>query len=175
MDTRTLERRMLRHYSAADPNNGGRSWYRESRSAARRIAREHHVTLSTAAGVIAAYSPRQQWKTNVRMAEEACRTGSATAGLPLSKAHAQRILDGERPLDVLNGPKVRAFYRAIMGDESAAVVDVWMLRAMGLDPTLGTKDYDHLATAVERAASKAGLTTATFQAIVWTHVRGKAA
>jgi hypothetical protein len=175
METRTLERRMLRHYAAADPDNGGRSWYRESRKQARRIARETGVTASVAAGVIAAFSPRQQWKTNVRMAEDACRTGTSSSGLGQSRRAAQRILDGERPLDVLNGPKVRAFYRAIMGDESAAVVDVWMLRAMGLGEAIAPKDYPTAALAIERAARKTEVTTATFQAIVWTHVRGRAA
>lgn len=173
--TATLERRLLRHYDAAPQDNGGASWYRESRAAARRISRTSGVSLSTAAGVIAAYSPRQQWVTNVRMAEQACATGTASAGLGTSRRAAQRIIDGERPLAVLNGPKVRSFYRAIMGDETAAVIDIWMLRAMGLGEAVPSGQYEALATVVERAASKRNIGTATFQAIVWTHVRGRAA
>lgn len=169
-------RRLVRAFEQADPANGGASWYRESRRAARRIARESGVSLSVAAGTIAALSPRMRWRENVLAAAAACE-GREYGALGTSKRAASRIIAGEDPLDVLNGPKTRAFYQAIMGDEDAAVVDVWMLRAMGHDPNKSPtrKRYEELAGAIRTAAMVVGIGTATFQAIVWTHVRGGAA
>jgi hypothetical protein len=168
--------RLLRLWKAADPANGGREWYRESRGAAEAIARDSLVTLEQAAGVIAALSPRQSWRVNVRLAADAC-AGRPFGGLGSSLRNATRILRGEHPLDVLGGPKTRAFYQAIMGDDDAAVIDVWMIRAMGDDaesaPT--AKRYAILAATLRSAARKAGVPTADFQAIIWTHIRGSAA
>lgn len=171
----TVER-LLEHYALS--SGEGESWYRESRRQARRIARETGVTLSTAAGLLAAYSPRVMWVVNVRLALETARDGVPTTGcMATSRANALRIVAGERPLAVMRGPKTREFYRAIMGDEDAAVIDVWMLRAMGEDPTKAptAKRYDALASDLREAARRANIGTATFQAIVWTQVRGRAA
>lgn len=172
-----IVRRLVRTYGQASilGENGGTAWYRESQATAAAIARETGVSVEVAAGVIAALSPRMQWRANVRAATDAC-AGRSYGALGTSKRAAARIIAGEHPLDVLQGPKVRAFYSAIMGDEDAAVVDVWMLRAMGEDASKSPtrKRYAELADAIATAASIVGIGTATFQAIVWAHVRGAA-
>lgn len=170
---------LTRHYRAAteltEQLEGGEGWYRESRRIARKLAREHGVTLSVAAGVLAAISPRMRWGSNISYAH------AILAGIPvqgvfsmnLEKAH--RIMAGERPLDVLGGPKVRAFYRAIMGDGQAVVIDVWMLRAVGwTKKTLSAREYERVSDSLREAAEAAGIDPADFQAIVWTQVRGGA-
>ena len=163
---------LLGHYR---PAPDGPAWYRASQHEAQRIAELSGVTIVVAAGVIAALSPRVQWAVNVRMAEALCRTG-VTGGLARSVAAARRIMDGEDPLEVLTGPKTNAFFRAIMGDEDAAVVDVWMMRAVGLNRSkLTSKQYEAVAAALRSAAARAGLPTAEFQAQVWTTIRGRAA
>lgn len=149
--------------------NGG--WYRQSRRTARALARRHGRTLSCAAGVIAALSPRIQWKANVEGADHILGGGDTGPGFNTNVEKACRIRDGERPLSVLGGPKVRAFYRAIMG-EQVPVIDVWMWRVMGLVP--GSLPYDVAAGILSRAADKAGMPVADFQALVWTQVRGGA-
>jgi len=171
-----MTKAFVRMYRAAPVESDGEVWYRTSRGEARRLARKHGVTVSRAAGVIAALSPRVQWSVNVRMAD-ALLGGQRVRGLGLSVANARRIRRGERPLDVLNGPKTRAFYRAIMGDEDAAVIDVWMMRAAGRSEASprNAADYDLVSEALRRAARQVGRGTATFQAIVWTQVRGAAA
>lgn len=148
--------------------NGG--WYRESRRTARALAKKHGVTLSTAAGVIAALSPRVQWKVNVRLADDVLAGREHSGGFLANWEKAERIRDGERPLDVLGGPKVTSFYRAIMGDEDAAVVDTWMWKAMNLAP--GSVPYEEAANAMREAAHHVGVPVAQFQAIVWTEIRG---
>ncbi len=149
-------------------------WYRESRRVSRALARKHGVTLSVAAGTIAALSPRVQWKANVRGADALLGGAPDTevAGFDANKAKARRIMGGERPLDVLGGDKVRAFYRAIMGDENAAVIDVWMWRAIGVAP--GGMRYADAEAALREAAAAAGVAVADFQAVVWSKVRGGA-
>lgn len=170
--------RLLQHYGEAVESElaePGRAWYRGARREARRISRDHCVTLSVAAGMLAAYSPRVRWQTNLRLAEETARDGQPTTGnMRRSRESALRILDGERPLVVLRGPKTRAFYRAIMGDHDAAVLDVWMLRAMGVDKPPSAARYLELSEVLREAARRAGESTATFQAVVWTRVRGRA-
>lgn len=169
---------LLDHYqrATAEQADAGGRWYRESRRQARRLSREHGVTMATAAGVIAALSPRVQWAVNLRMAD-AMLGGRPAGGLGASLAKAQAIIEGCRPLDVLRGPKTRAFYRAIMGDESAVTVDVWMMRAVGRaeQSPRNAADYKAVAETITSAAIIAGCTPATFQAIVWTAVRGRAA
>lgn len=167
----------LDHYNAAPQhhNAAGERWYRESQRFARRLARETGLRVSVVAGVTAAMSPRVQWTVNKRAAEELCREGVTTLGLPLSREKASRILMGESPLRVLGGRKTTEFYRAIMGNENAAVIDTWMCKAAGWPHTsVGPKDYDVLQDGLRKAAALAGVGTATFQAVVWTAVRGGA-
>jgi hypothetical protein len=145
-------------------------WYWRSRQQARRLARLGGVSVRAAAGIIAALSPNTLWKANITLAEHVL-LHSEPKGFRGNWKKAERIRDGERPLSVLRGPKVRAFYRAIMGDEDAAVLDRWMWRAMGFD------EHKHPAYEVGQqiladAAAIVGLPTATFQMVVWTGIRG---
>lgn len=150
--------------------NGG--WYRESRRVARKLSKKHGTSLATAAGVIAALSPRMRWNANVAGADAILGGSDEGPGFSSNVAKAVRIRNGEKPLAVLGGDKVRAFYRAIMGDKDAAVVDVWMYRAMGVLPE--EMSYADAEEALRAAAEKAGVAVADFQAIVWTQARGGA-
>lgn len=166
------------HYRAAGESTAqleGSTWYRRSRCAARSLARANGCTLSQAAGVIAAISPRMRWGANLRLADAILKGEQVTGVFGANLAKAHRIMAGERPLDVLGGNKVRAFYRAIMGDESSVVIDVWMLRAAGWDKrSLTPRKYQRVAAALTEAAKAVGVSLADFQAIVWTQVRGSA-
>lgn len=172
-----VERALVAHYRDADEETEqlGAGWYRRSRIEARRIARETGVTLSTAAGVLAAVSPRMRWSSNVAIAEALCHGEPVTGVFGQNLAKAERILKGEKPLSVLGGDKVRAFYRAIMGDGEAVVLDVWMMRAAGwTKASLTHAEYEALATSLTAAARRVGVDPADFQAVVWTQVRGGA-
>jgi hypothetical protein len=176
--TRNPTERLLEHWNASSDHEReeGERWYREARGAAVAIAEGTDVDERTAAGVIAALSPRMRWNQNIRAAQRACAREPYGA-LGTSKRAAARILAGEDPTTVLQGPKVRAFFGNIMGDLDAVTVDVWMLRAMGepdgSSPT--RKRYLHLADAVRTAAAVVGVAPAILQAAVWIHVRGAAA
>lgn len=164
---------LLEHYEASE-HDAAAGWYRESRRFARQLSREYGGGLGRAAGVIAALSPQVQWSRNKAMACDMLRDGWATGQTGANLLKAWRIREGERPLRVLGGPKVTAFYRAMMGDEDAAVIDTWMLTALGMPERRGVtpRQYEQCAAALRAAASYTELTTAQFQAVVWTQVRG---
>jgi hypothetical protein len=169
--------RLLEHWSALDPDEAtpalGGAWYAEAKRTARALSRKHGVKVSVAAGVLAATSPRQRWASNVGIT--AALLEDPLAPVPCFAANvakARRIIAGEAPLSVLGGDKVRAFYRAIMGDQDAAVVDVWMFRAMGV--VAGGIKYAEAEAALREAAASVGITVSTFQATVWVKVRGSA-
>lgn len=175
---RRLARRLVALWHAADHavRTAGVQWYRTARATARRLARVHSCSLATAAGVIAALSPRLGWTYNVLAADLVLGHAERVPGVfRTSLAKARRIADGARPSAVLGGPKVRAFYRALMGDTSAAVVDVWTARAAGVDPVgLSPKLYDQVARALRMGADEVGTTTSSLQAVAWVSVRGRA-
>lgn len=169
------ERALVARYREADEETEqlGSGWYRRSRVVARSLARAHGTSLSVAAGVLAAVSPRIRWSSNIAVAD-ALLGGKPVAGVFGSNLRkAERIIDGEKPLNVLGGDKVRAFYRAIMGDPDAVVLDVWMMRAAGwTKASLTPREYAALSEALTAAAARVGVDPADFQAVVWTHVRG---
>lgn len=163
---------LLEHYEASE-HDAAAGWYRESRRFARKLTREHGGGLGRAAGIIAALSPQVQWHQNKAMACDMLADGWAVGQTHANLLKAWRIREGERPLKVLGGPKVRSFYRAMMGDEDAAVIDTWMLQAIGWESRwLSPRQYERCAAALREAAQHAGLPTAQFQAVVWTQVRG---
>ena len=171
--------RLLAHYEDAEGStlDDGAEWYALARREARRLSRAYDVTLRQAAGIIAALSPQVQWRVNLRLAEQVCRDGDVDgACLKASADKAWRIRNGEAPLAVLGGPKVRAFYRALMGDPEAAVLDTWMFQALDW-PDGGTRSgrqYERAEGALREAARLVSLPVSELQAIVWCHVRGAA-
>lgn len=174
---RAFVRRLVRWWRAADTatRDAGRAWYRTARRTAKRLARAHGCTLQTAAGVIAVLSPRLQWARNVTAAAEVLEGRSRVPGVfRASLAKARRIAAGERPEDVLSGPKVRAFYAALLGDLDAAVVDVWIARAAGIEDAPTDREYAQVAEALRMGAREVGEPTAVFQATTWVAIRGRA-
>lgn len=169
--------RLVRLYEGAPQEvlTAGDNWYASARLDAKRMAKEHGTTEAVAAGVIAALSPRLHWVRNIAAAKLVLARRKVTGVFKVNLNKARRILAGAKPLTVLSGPKTRAFYRAIRGDENAAVIDVWMLRAVNCaNGKLSPSDYERITAALAAAASRVGVTIARMQAIIWTVVRGKA-
>lgn len=175
--TATMTARLVRIYQSApqEVRYAGKTWYASARAEARSMAREHGTTEAVAAGVIAALSPRIHWVRNLYVARLLLAGERVTGVFKTSLIKARRILAGERPLGVLSGPKTRAFYRAILGDQSAAVIDVWMLRAVNYaKDKLRDHEYDLITSALAKAARLVGTSIARMQAVVWAVVRGRA-
>lgn len=170
--------RRLGQTMTEDQVEAGIAWYPNARREARRIARVSGLTLHRAAGIIAVLSPRRTWSTNIQFAEE------AALGNPkgLFADRAEAIVQGARPLDVLSGPKVRAFYRNILGDTEAITVDCWTHRAAAGDPAMHAdrsssllrSRYGKVAQAFRDVAPEFGLLPSQFQAAIWITIRGEA-
>jgi hypothetical protein len=139
--------------------DAGRNWYREANELAWDLST--HADVGSAAGVIAALSPRMPWGRNKELAVRAFADGHASGTLGNSVRAADRILAGEDPLDVLKGDKVRSFYLNILGDTDAVTVDRHALevylgkRFADKDrPSVGKRLYREVADAYRTAASR---------------------
>ncbi len=176
MLNRTMVKRLVAAWTAStdEDKRSGAAWYASARATCGAMATKHNVSNECAAGVVAALSPRLRWNVNVRAAER-CLAGEAVPGVfRASLAKAKRIALGSHPLSVLSGPKVRAFFSAIMGDDNAAVVDIWVTRVVGWTKDVKAATYERIATALRLAAATVGTTVCTLQASVWVAIRGAA-
>jgi len=167
-------------YSAAtdDDLRKGLVWYRNAQREGRAIG----PTLHRGVGVIAALSPMQAWDTNIILAQQLAETHRAGLPMPTSgygfkrnTAKAWAILEGAKPLAVLSGPKVRSFYRNLLGCPNAVTVDRWAVRIALGDPdhdgAVPSGEYDAMADAFRRVAASLGISARDLQAATWTYFR----
>ena len=105
-------------------------WYLDAEKVAHEVARNLDVSLENGASVVSAFSPRERWTANVAKSI-AFSLGEKPVGLSNNLKMAENAkLIGYK---ALNGQKTNAFARAIAGDEQSGVIDVRMLRAVGID------------------------------------------
>lgn len=145
-------------------------WYHEANAVAREVAANMSLDIERASCIVSAFSPRQRWDINVRQAI-AFSIGMEVKGLPnnINMATASLV----HGFDALKGLKTNAFARAIAGDESAVVIDVWMCRAASIGTDSPNKSqYAFISDAVRDAAALFGITPRTAQALIWIIVRG---
>lgn len=178
LETDALKRTLREVLDRADEADisAGQAWYGSAQRDAAELGSAHGVDATVAAGVLSALSPRTQWGRNRRLAVLAFQSSERPSGVfRTSWDKAQRIVAGEAPLDVLGGPKTRAFWANISGDLSAVTVDVWALRALGLagDLKLTPKLYAQLAAVYAEVAAEYGMAPAAAQATAWVVVRTK--
>jgi hypothetical protein len=110
------------HQATPDEMAYGLNWYHLANKECRSLASEFCRPVSAGAGVVAALSPNQSWGTTLmasRRVFEAVQKGLGPGEVvvptyPLNKEKAFQIARGRRPLAVLGGPKVLAFYHTIM-------------------------------------------------------------
>jgi hypothetical protein len=164
----------IEHYRAADTVTrfAGVFWYRRARITARDLGARYGHSTRTVAGVLACVSQQVTWKTSVEYTEDALR-GKQVRHYSAVKHKVRDILAGKDPEEVLRGPKIRAFFRAIMGAKNAVVLDTWMIRAATGEKTCTEKQYREISAVLRDEARAAGMRPCDFQAIVWCHVRGE--
>ena len=152
----------------------GRDWYPNARALIFELSMAYGTTVEIAAGVVAALSQQCRWSTNIERARHVLDGGNDPGGLPAAVDKAIRIREGEDPEEVL-GPrahKIKAFYRALLGDDAAAVIDTWMLKAFDwAKQGYGPRQYRRLALILSREARKVGLAVTEYQAAVWCSIR----
>lgn len=148
-------------------------WYEEAQRCCEDLAERHRLPLATVAGVVAALSPRIQWKRNLRVADALLAGDEPTGVFQRSIRAAYQVLATDRPP---SGPKVSAFAAALAGDREAVVIDSIMLDACGIERHrinhVGV--YEQLAEVLAEEAERYGLAPCAYQATVWVIQRGRA-
>lgn len=158
----------------------GTVWYDTAHAAALQLSERYGLTIEAAAGIIAALSPQTSWEGNLRIADAQCADPQSSHHTADATGKARRILQGEDPLTVLGGRKVRSFYRNILNPSTTGPVTIdrhaaailaglstpeWNTR---YEKRLERKHFYRLATAIYRAAAREyGLLPHQVQAIAW--------
>ena len=147
-------------------------WYFEAQEVAEDVAENMGASLEIGASIVSAFSPRERWASNVAKAL-AFSMNKPVTGLSNNLRMAQDAMT--LGFDALKGLKTNAFARAIAGDTDAVVIDVWMMRAAGMETDSPNKtQYALVAEAVRAVAAQFGITPRTAQALIWIIVRGSA-
>lgn len=148
-----------------------RTWYDEANAIARSLSAISGLTIEKCASVIAAFSPRERWASNVKYAHMFINGDTPpTLTNNINMAYAAMV----HGFNALNGRKTNAFARNIAGDKDAVTIDVWMIRAAGMDANKGVNDtqYRILSEIVKELAADRNMYPATAQALIWIIVRG---
>jgi hypothetical protein len=176
----------LRRATDAERYDGIR-WYPTAHAIAEGFSHEAFAgphAVRQVAGVIAAISPGLKWERNLICARALIlwhRDGRPKAQEPVVETYAYAnvrkalaILDGEAPEQVLTGPKVRAFFHAILGENRGAVLDGHIANALrgeelALRETKSLTLLERTAwrQALQSVACATGLDVHAVQAIVW--------
>jgi hypothetical protein len=147
-------------------------WYMDAERVAAEVARNLDSTLEVGATVVSAFSPRERWTNNVTKAIS-FSLGNHVPGFKNNMLMANNAI--AFGYDALKGMKTNAFAKAIAGDEQAVVIDVWMLRAVGIEKkTPSQSQYNEMANAVKSVAFDNGMTPRAMQALIWIMIRGSA-
>ena len=155
----------------------GERWYLEANELCAELSERFGRPLETVAGILAALSPGCSWERNQALAATMLATGDCnhSYGDPIRKG--RRILEGEPPLTVLKGDKVRNFFACITdpGHPGAVVIDRHAYDIVVGQPTsdherkalLRQGSYDRIAGAYRRVADRAGILPSQVQALTW--------
>ena len=158
----------------------GAIWYREANDTATMIGQlsgyKSYQALFVGAGILAALSPQVEWGDNIQWAIQLVVKGIRKQTYA-NHNKALRILQGEKPYNVLGGAKVRAFYKAIVAPEGSGepVIDRHALAIyMGRNVTEKELQYlqspkvmGRLQWAYKKASNEMGIHHHDLQAITW--------
>lgn len=170
-----MSKRLLATYEGSSEADraAGAAWYAVGKEACQDLSERYQVSIECAAGVVAALSPRVTWRQNLKLAHAVLSNSYERGAFKANLRKAMAIADGARPEDVLRGDKVRAFYFALIGQDTV-VVDVWMLRAVNFARSVTKRAYRAIVEAIKRAAAAVNVAASAFQAIIWVTIRGSA-
>jgi hypothetical protein len=160
------------------------NWYPLANSFCAAWGENFGLTTAHFAGIVAAVSPQLSWVKNREQAIEVCarlQNGKPLTGLmayPANLAKAKRIFDGESPMSVLGGMKVRSFHRNLLLDERAVTIDrhaaaiaLYGLKDTGKSGQIAVTDklYKLLAKAYTDVAHDYEIAPYIVQSVTWTY------
>jgi hypothetical protein len=179
---------ILKVYAQATPEekHQGLIWYQTAKDQAQAIADDCEMPLRIVVGVIAALSPTNDWKQNIKDARLFCQTfvnggyredvKASTYKTMWDKAWSilvQCPSDEQGVAKILNGPKITDFFWCIMGFDTC-VIDghAWGIahadrRVMQEVPSIGKKARIELQDAYVVAGFASGVTAYQMQAVTW--------
>ena len=153
----------------------GMGWYRKANEFIHGLNKIVDIPYRRLGWALAALSPLNSWQQNKIDLVNLVTTGHCGALGPC-RVKALRVLDGERPQDVLGGNKVLAF--------GSNIVDPWRSRKVTLDSHMSqffgfpaklferVGVYDTVAMAMRQHADNIGVRPHQLQAALWTEQRG---
>lgn len=173
--------------ASAGEQSEGLTWYQRANLAATRLADQYEIAIDTAAGVIAALSPRNKWDRNLVDAENiiaAFVAGGHEAAADIkcctfgaNKKKALKILISEAQGDLvkefLSGPKLIEFYSCIIGEDDVCIdghaYSIWFGDRVTLAkvPSIGKKLREEIKKDYLAVAKKNNLKGYEVQAITW--------
>lgn len=150
----------------AKEGKAGRYWYRHARRELLKACDILGEAPWYLADILALYSPRVSVKRNIRFAIGYIQTGRHAADVMRG---IRASIDHYNATGQIRGPKTGPFAKAILGDESAVVLDVYMAEAFGINQAAFNLRPVHreCCRRIERAADILGWTPAQIQAAVW--------
>ena len=163
-------------------------WYSDALDFCTDIASDLRLPVSLIVGFVAAMSPRNSWASQLRHTRKqvtAAILGKDASAIPFAGTNANKrkafdIANGIRPAvgpnGALGGPKVLAFYDAILSGgkgNGPAVIDVHAFAACSANfsGAFGLPDYRKCAEAFAIAASVLRMTVHECQALAWVEHR----
>ena len=175
---------LVRH---AEDGRAFRNWYRDAFEAINKVSRAIDLDRTRFACALSALSPRVAVRRNVSLLQQLIDEPNTVVGLEstFSKAHKclfgdestyREMLDIGATLGKPSGMKTGSFARNLLGDEYAVTLDVWMARALGVDPErlFGSRPLYFAGSVLVRQASiVTGMTPAQCQAAIWHSVAFK--
>lgn len=173
--------------ASAGEQSEGLTWYQRANLAAVRLADQYEIAIDTAAGVIAALSPRNKWDRNLLDAENliaAFKAGGEDAAADVkvctfgaNKKKALEILiwaaQGDIVKEFLSGPKLVEFFSCIIGEDDVCIdghaYSIWFGDRVTLAkvPSIGKKLREEIKKDYLAVAKKNNLKGYEVQAITW--------
>ena len=173
--------------ASAGEQSEGLTWYQRANLAAVRLADQYEIAIDTAAGVIAALSPRNKWDRNLIDAENliaAFVAGGDEAAASIKvctfgamKKKALEILiwaaEGDVVKEFLSGPKLIEFFSCIVGEDDVCIdghaYSIWFGDRVTLAkvPSIGKKLRAEIKKDYLAVAKKNNLKGYEVQAITW--------
>lgn len=154
----------------------GLQWYSKANSLS--LSLTNRISIPKRVGVVASLSPNNKWERNLVDADKLIKRPSLNTKVCTFKGNrrkALRILKGndkEIP-DILNGRKIKSFYKNILNPYDAScnevTIDLWMFRLFNLPNT--PKNYEYLKDLIVFYARGLGYKPSDLQAILWVTIR----
>lgn len=154
---------------------GQKDWYRQSYQA---IKNKYGPYTDLFIKLLAATSPRNTVKRNLFLANKTLKYIIDNKTIDFSYGIANKaILNNVNRIIAdkpINGPKVRAFSKALSGELDQVVIDSWMLKAFNIKRASPTpNDRVHIKTIINKLSDQMDLEPSEIQACLWSYAKNE--